>query len=146
MLITPISLELELVQFDGPMAGFHEHKPTGDWKGFTPFKHVPNINTKDPNLRFVDVTGDGFSDILISEDTVFTCYGLLMKEGFAPASRSPKCQKAGTRKKAQHSFLPIPLNRSSWLTWRVVGSRISSAFVTVRFVTGRLLSPSHFYV
>ena len=81
---------LELVQFDGPMAGFHEHKPTGDWKGFTPFKHVPNINTKDPNLRFVDVTGDGFSDILISEDTVFTWYGSLMKEGFAPASRSPK--------------------------------------------------------
>ncbi len=55
---------LELVQFEGPMAGFHERKPQGGWKGFTPFKHVPNVDTKDPNLRFVDVTGDGFSDIV----------------------------------------------------------------------------------
>lgn len=81
---------LDLVQFEGAMAGFNERRPQGGWKGFTPFKHIPNVNTKDPNLRFVDVTGDGFSDILISEDTVFTWYESLTKEGFAPASRSPK--------------------------------------------------------
>jgi Insecticide toxin TcdB middle/C-terminal region/Insecticide toxin TcdB middle/N-terminal region len=51
---------------------------------------VPNINTRDQNLRFVDITGDGFPDILISEDTVFTWYKSRAKEGFAPARRSRK--------------------------------------------------------
>jgi hypothetical protein len=81
---------LDLVQFDGPMAGFHERPPEGGWERFTRFKSVPNINTKDPNLRFVDITGDGHPDILISEDAVFTWYESLAKEGFAPARRSPK--------------------------------------------------------
>ena len=81
---------LDLVQFDGPMAGFHERTPEGGWESFTRFKSVPNINTKDPNLRFVDITGDGHPDILISEDTIFTWYESLAKDGFAPARRSPK--------------------------------------------------------
>jgi hypothetical protein len=55
---------LDLVRFDGPMAGFHERTPEGGWKGFTRFKSVPNINTKDPNLRFVDITADGHPDIV----------------------------------------------------------------------------------
>jgi RHS repeat-associated protein len=81
---------LDLVQYDGPMAGFHERNSDGAWEGFTAFKSIPNINTKDPNLRFVDITGDGHPDILISEDTVFTWYESLAKDGFAPARRSPK--------------------------------------------------------
>jgi RHS repeat-associated protein len=81
---------LDLVQFDGPMAGFHARTPAGGWERFTRFKTVPNINTRDPNLRFVDITGDGHPDILISEDTVFTWHESLAKEGFAPAFRSPK--------------------------------------------------------
>jgi Salmonella virulence plasmid 65kDa B protein/Insecticide toxin TcdB middle/N-terminal region/Insecticide toxin TcdB middle/C-terminal region len=80
---------LDLVQYDGPMAGFHERSPDGGWERFVPFKSVPNISTKDPNLRFVDVTGDGHPDMLISEDTVFTWYESREKEGFAPAQRSP---------------------------------------------------------
>ena len=80
---------LDLVQYDRPMAGFHERSPDGGWEGFVPFKSVPNISTRDPNLRFVDVTGDGHPDMLISEDTVFTWYESREKEGFAPAQRSP---------------------------------------------------------
>src|SRR5262249_16930520 len=72
---------LDLVPYDLPMAGFHERKRGGGWQGFTPFKSSPNIDSKEPNLRFVDVTGDGFPDILISEDVVFTWYESLSKEG-----------------------------------------------------------------
>ena len=72
------------------MAGFHERRSDGGWDGFTPFRSRPNINTKDPNLRFVDITGDGFPDILISEDTVFTWYESLAKDGFAPRLHAPK--------------------------------------------------------
>jgi RHS repeat-associated protein len=81
---------LDLVQYDGPMAGFYRRRSNGGWDDFTPFKSTPNINTKDPNLRFVDITGDGFPDILISEDTVFTWYESLGKHGFERAKHSPK--------------------------------------------------------
>jgi hypothetical protein len=81
---------LDLVQYEGPLAGFHERTSDGGWERFTAFKAVPNISTKDPNLRFVDITGDGLPDLLISEDTVFTWYESRAKDGFAPASRSLK--------------------------------------------------------
>lgn len=81
---------LDLVQYDGPMAGFYRRRSDGGWDDFTPFKSTPKINTKDPNLRFIDVTGDGFPDILISEDTVFTWYGSLAKDGFERAKHAPK--------------------------------------------------------
>ena len=81
---------LDLVQFDGPSAGFYERSPEGGWEDFTPFPTHPIISTKDPNLRFVDITGDGHADILISEDTVFTWYTSRAKEGFDPAERTPQ--------------------------------------------------------
>ena len=81
---------LDLVQFDGPMAGFSERTADGGWERFARFKSAPNINTKDPNVRFVDITGDGHADILVSEDTVFTWYESHAKEGFGPARRSFK--------------------------------------------------------
>jgi hypothetical protein len=82
--------QLELVQFDGPLAGFFERTPEGDWDSFTPFPTHPNVSTKDSNLRFVDITGDGHADILISEDTVFTWYTSRAKDGFDPAERTPQ--------------------------------------------------------
>ena len=72
------------------MAGFHTRTADGTWTRFSRFQSLPNIDTTDPNLRFVDITGDGFSDILISEDTVFTWYESLAKTGFAPAAHAPK--------------------------------------------------------
>jgi Salmonella virulence plasmid 65kDa B protein/Insecticide toxin TcdB middle/C-terminal region/Insecticide toxin TcdB middle/N-terminal region len=81
---------LDLVQYDGPMAGFYRRRSDGGWGDFTPFKSTPKINTKDPDLRFIDITGDGFPDILISEDTVFTWYESLAKDGFERAKHAPK--------------------------------------------------------
>lgn len=81
---------LDLVQYDGPLPGFQTRTKAGGWTSFTPFRSPPNIETGDPNLRFVDVTGDGFPDILVSEDTVFTWYESRAKAGFAPAQRVPK--------------------------------------------------------
>src|SRR5882724_1969231 len=62
----------------------------GGWKPFTRFQSIPNITTKNPNLRFVDVTGDGHADILISEDVVFTWYESRSKDGFGTAQRVPQ--------------------------------------------------------
>ncbi len=53
------------------------------WESFVPFRTLPNVNWHDPNLRFVDLTGDGHADMLISEDDVFTWYQSLGETGFA---------------------------------------------------------------
>ena len=40
---------------------------------------------RDPNLKFVDLTGDGHADILITEDDAFTWHPSLAEDGFGPA-------------------------------------------------------------
>ncbi len=48
---------------------------------------MPSISFDDANVKFVDLTGDGHADILISEDNVFVWYPSLGETGFAPALR-----------------------------------------------------------
>lgn len=81
---------LDLVQYDGPAPGFNARTADGGWEGLRPFRSLPNINTRDPNLRFVDVTGDGWPDILISGDRAFSWYESLAKDGFAPERLAQK--------------------------------------------------------
>jgi len=86
-----------LVQFSEPLAGYCERQENGRWGPFTAFESNPNIPWQDPNLRLVDVNGDGFSDILISEDDVFLWYPSLAKSGFGPFQtvRKPGGEDAG---------------------------------------------------
>ncbi|HQR36315.1 MAG TPA: SpvB/TcaC N-terminal domain-containing protein, partial [Blastocatellia bacterium] len=83
---------LNLVQFAPPLSGFYERTEDGQWESFRPFRSNPNLNWQDPNLRFVDLTGDGFPDILISEDELFVWHPSLTKEGFGPAAWVRKMQ------------------------------------------------------
>ena len=78
---------IELVEFGGPTPGFHERTSEGGWTRHVPFRSLPSIDWQDPNLRFVDLTGDGHADALISEQEVFTWYPSLEERGFAPALR-----------------------------------------------------------
>ena len=45
---------------------------------------------REPNLRFVDLTGDGHADILITEDEAFVWHPALAEEGFGEAIRIRK--------------------------------------------------------
>lgn len=78
---------LSLVQFDGPTPGYFERTEDADWEPFMPFQSMPAIDWKNPNLRFIDLTGDGFPDVLISDDKVFWWHTSLSTEGFGPAQR-----------------------------------------------------------
>ncbi|MES2675155.1 MAG: SpvB/TcaC N-terminal domain-containing protein [Pseudomonadota bacterium] len=80
--------EIDVVEFDGPMPGFHERDVDGGWKRHVPFFSLPNINWQDPNLRFIDLTGDGHADALITEHEVFTWYPSLEERGFAAAEQT----------------------------------------------------------
>ena len=68
---------MSLVSFSKSLPGFYEMDEDGSWGPFTPFKTSPNIDWNDPDLKFIDLNGDGFSDVLITEDEVFTWYASL---------------------------------------------------------------------
>jgi len=78
---------LDLVQFDGPTPGFFERTEEESWEPFTPFASLPVLDWQNPNLKFVDVTGDGHADLLISEDDTFWWHTSLAAAGFGPAQR-----------------------------------------------------------
>jgi RHS repeat-associated protein len=79
--------QVDLVQFGRPVSGYFERSHSNDWSKFVPFESVPSISVDDPNVKFVDLTGDGHADILISEDEVFVWYPSLGEAGFATATK-----------------------------------------------------------
>ena len=77
----------DLVMLDGPMPGFYEHDGAEGWQPFRPFTSRLNRDMRDPNLKFVDLDGDGHADVLISEDDAFVWHASLAEEGCGPARR-----------------------------------------------------------
>ncbi|CAA6807395.1 MAG: insecticidal toxin complex protein [uncultured Thiotrichaceae bacterium] len=91
--------QLDLVDFNEPVQGFYERTPDKDWENFKPFKSLPNIDWQNSNLKFVDITGDGHADILISEDDVFCWYPSKAEAGFGAAETVRKTldEESGAR-------------------------------------------------
>jgi RHS repeat-associated protein len=80
----------DLVVLDGPMPGFYEHDDEEGWQPFRPFTSRLNRDTRDPDLKLIDLDGDGHVDVLISEDDAFVWHTSLAEEGFGPARRVPQ--------------------------------------------------------
>jgi RHS repeat-associated protein len=78
---------LDLAMLDAPLPGYFERTSDDDWQPLKAFRVLPRINWSEPNLRFVDLTGDGLADVLITEDDVFTFYPSLGADGFGEAER-----------------------------------------------------------
>lgn len=81
---------LDLLVTQGPVKGFFKNERDGSggvWLPFQPFAAFPNIDMDDPNLRLVDLTGDGLADILITNDDVLTWYESLGEQGYAQPQR-----------------------------------------------------------
>jgi RHS repeat-associated protein len=78
---------LDFVDFSSSSLGFYERNTEGGWESFRAFRSIPVLNWSDANVRFVDVTGDGIADILITEDDAFKWHPSLLNEGFGEAVR-----------------------------------------------------------
>ena len=82
--------QLDCVVLERPVAGFFERTHEQDWDTFKPLPSLPNLDWSEPNLRFVDLTGDGHADILITEDEALVWHPALEEEGFGEAIRIRK--------------------------------------------------------
>ncbi|MBK8639514.1 MAG: toxin [Chromatiaceae bacterium] len=77
----------DLVLLDGPVPGLYEHGAEEGWEHFRPFTAYLNRDTRDPNLKLVDLDGDGHADVLVSENDAFVWHASLAEQGFGPARR-----------------------------------------------------------
>lgn len=77
----------DVVVMEGPTSGLYEHDEVVGWRPFRPFTSRLSLDLRDPNLRFVDLDGDGHADVLITEDDAFVWHASRAKEGFGPARR-----------------------------------------------------------
>lgn len=82
--------QLDLVRFQGSVSGYYERTQDGRWESFIPFTFLPRISFSDPNVRFVDLTGDGHADILITENQVLSWYPSLAETGFGQNEKVPQ--------------------------------------------------------
>jgi RHS repeat-associated protein len=81
----------DLVVMDGHQrsAGLFEHDDAEGWAPFRPFPSRLNRDLRDPNLRLVDVDGDGLADVLVTEDGGVTWHRSLGEDGFEAGVHVP---------------------------------------------------------
>jgi RHS repeat-associated protein len=74
--------QVDLVQMEGPVRGFYGRTLDANWDPFQPFVSWPNVDIRDPNLRFVDLSGDGHPDILVTEEEALCWYPSQAERGY----------------------------------------------------------------
>src|SRR5262249_1136198 len=79
-----------VVQLDPQMSGFFGRQSEGGWDPFVAFESKPNVDFRSPEVKLVDLDGDGLPDVLGSADEVFTWYQSLGRDGFGPGRRVNK--------------------------------------------------------
>ena len=89
----------DLVLWQGPLPGLFERDKDGGWTPFVPFETLPRIDFDDPDLRFVDLTGDGRADLMITSDAGLFIHPSRGGAGFDPARHLPLApdERAGPR-------------------------------------------------
>ncbi|MEU7144799.1 SpvB/TcaC N-terminal domain-containing protein [Nocardia sp. NPDC046473] len=82
-----------LTDFGGVTPGFHRRTAEGGWTDFATFGSLPIVQWADPNLRFVDLSGDGLADLLRTDSAGFDWHPGAGLDGFGAARRT---SNAGT--------------------------------------------------
>ena len=78
---------LDVVDVERPNPGYFERTEHEGWETFHRFSSLPVLDWRNPNLRWIDLTGDGFPDLLLAEDNVWWWHPSHSVEGFGPAQR-----------------------------------------------------------
>jgi RHS repeat-associated protein len=90
---------VELVQLAADPVGYFSRTPPGDWDRFVPFVSLPALDWSSPDLKLLDVTGDGLVDVVLTESDAITWHPSLGGTGFGAARRvaSPLDEERGPR-------------------------------------------------
>jgi hypothetical protein len=90
---------MDLVDLERPAPGFFQRTPDENWEPFHAFSSWPDIDWSDPNVKFVDLTGDGLTDVFVTDDSVFTLYPSLGEAGYGEAvlTRTPWDENQGPK-------------------------------------------------
>lgn len=75
----------DLVMLNGPTPGLYEHDDAEGWRPFRTFTSPLNRDIDNPNLRFIDLDGDGLADVLVTEENAFIWHPSFGEQGFGPA-------------------------------------------------------------
>jgi len=78
---------LDVVSLSEPDAGFFERTADAGFEPLHRFASLPELDWSDENVTFIDVTGDGLADILITGDRLYTVYASLGEAGFDSAQQ-----------------------------------------------------------
>ena len=78
---------MDVVRLSGPTPGFFERTRSFKWAPFTTFQSLPRIDFAARGVHFLDVDGDGLTDILVAQDDVFVWYSSLSRDGFGAPNR-----------------------------------------------------------
>jgi hypothetical protein len=76
----------------GNLTGYYQREADGEWRNFQSFESIPKVDWNDPNLRFIDLNGDGHADILITQDELLVWYPSRSRQGFGAAETVRKAQ------------------------------------------------------
>lgn len=79
--------QLDLVAFGGPAPGLYEHDRDEGWEPFRPFTSAPTRDLSTTDVQWMDVDGDGHTDVLLLDDEAFVWHPSLAEAGFGPALR-----------------------------------------------------------
>ncbi len=71
-----------LVKYENQPKGFFKLTSDEEWKPFKNFESIPNIDTRDPNMRPIDLNGDGLADLLFTEENKMRWYPGAGEKGF----------------------------------------------------------------
>ncbi|HET6255333.1 MAG TPA: SpvB/TcaC N-terminal domain-containing protein [Puia sp.] len=94
------SLQLQSLTGDGrkfivsniaPHYGYFElTDDSQEWLPFRAFDRYPAFEPNDPNIKLIDLNGDGMPDVVLSEEQVFTWYPAAGIRGYDSPELSPK--------------------------------------------------------
>lgn len=79
--------QLDVVALTEPDAGYFERTEDRTWAPLARFAALPLLDWTDRNVTFVDLTGDGLADVLLTEDGLFTLWPSRGASGFEPPLR-----------------------------------------------------------
>lgn len=70
------------VGYSGAQQGFFGLAEDKTWEPFKEFPQLVNLDFKDPNLKWIDLDGDGLPDLMLSENDAFWWYPAKGELGF----------------------------------------------------------------